>query len=89
MWLDISPSAKTVHNSVEFLRCGDYSSGISPCIPSALLQTLEEEQLDIEERIQRSIADARQFLTVKPDLAWSRAQQAVALTRRRRARRPP
>ena len=35
--------------------------------------------LDPEERVQRCQADARQFLQVKPDMAWSRAQQAITL----------
>lgn len=53
--------------------------GVSSCVPAALLKTLEEDELDLEERIQRCQADARQYLRVKPEIAWSRAQQAVTL----------
>ena len=45
----------------------------------ALRTCLDEEELEIEERLQRCQRDARQLVAVKPDLAWSRAQQAVAL----------
>ena len=45
----------------------------------ALRTCLEEEELEVEERLQRCQRDARQLVSVKPDLAWSRAQQAVAL----------
>ena len=44
-------------------------SGVSSCVPAALLKTLEEDELDPEERVQRCQADARQFLQVKPDMA--------------------
>ena len=47
----------------------------------ALRTCLDEEELEIEERLQRCQRDARQLVAVKPDLAWSRAQQAVALAR--------
>ena len=52
---------------------------ISPVIPEVVLKTLEEELLDPEERIRLCEADARQFLDVKPEMAWTRAKQAVAL----------
>jgi hypothetical protein len=35
--------------------------------------------LDVEERVQRCLSDARQYLEVRPEMAWSRAQQAVTL----------
>ena len=54
-------------------------SGVSSCVPAALLKTLDEDELDPEERVQRCQADARQFLQVKPEIAWSRAQQAITL----------
>jgi hypothetical protein len=43
------------------------------------LKCLEEEALDVEERVRLCESDARQLLDVRPVLAWSRAQQAVAL----------
>jgi hypothetical protein len=78
IWLDISPTDKTVRRSMEFLN-GGARSVISSCVPSAMMKTLEEEQLDLEERIQRCQSDARQYLSVKPEIAWSRAMQAGTL----------
>jgi tetratricopeptide (TPR) repeat protein len=48
-------------------------------VPAAITKTLQEEELDAEERVQRCQADARQYLEVKPEMAWSRAQQAATL----------
>jgi len=79
LWLDINPSGETVYQSLEFLNGPDALSGVSSSVPTAVLKTLEEDQLDIEERIQLCLSDARQYLNVKPDMAWSRAQQAVTL----------
>lgn len=58
---------------------GEHEDGVSSSVPSALLKTLDEEELDAEARVQRCQADARQYLEVKPEMAWSRAQQAVTL----------
>src|SRR5581483_8011219 len=58
---------------------GTAESGVSSCVPAALLKTLDEEELEPEERVQRCQADARQYLEVKPEIAWSRAQQAITL----------
>ena len=79
LWLDVSPSDKVVAMATSFLNGGAYASGISSSVPAAVLKTLEEDELDAEERIQRCQADARQYLDVKPEMAWSRAQQAVSL----------
>ena len=79
LWLDISPSDKTVRSSVDFLSGGQRDAGVAACVPAALLKTLEEDQLDPEERVQRCQTDARQYLQVRPEMAWSRAQQAVTL----------
>lgn len=79
LWLDINPTDQVVRQSISFLNGGDLESGVSSCVPAALLKTLEEDELDPEERVQRCQADARQFLQVKPDMAWSRAQQAITL----------
>ena len=78
-WLDINPTDQVVRQSVAFLNGGDVESGVSSCVPAALLKTLEEDELDPEERVQRCQADARQSLQVKPEMAWSRAQQAITL----------
>src|SRR5271166_3609950 len=48
-------------------------------ILAPFLKTQEGEQLDLEERIQPCQADARQYLGVSPEIAWSRAHQAVTL----------
>jgi hypothetical protein len=79
-WLDINPTDQVVRHSIAFLNGGeDVESGVSSCVPAALLKTLEEDELDPEERVQRCQADARQYLQVKPEIAWSRAQQAITL----------
>jgi hypothetical protein len=78
-WLDTNPSEQIIRQSISFLNGGVHESGVSSCLPAAVLKTLEEDELDLEERVQRCQVDARQFLQVKPDMAWSRAQQAVTL----------
>jgi tetratricopeptide (TPR) repeat protein len=78
LWLDVAPSSDVVRSTIAFLnQSGQHA--FSPSVPEALLRALEEEQLDLDERIQRCQIDARQFLAVRPEIAWSRAQQAVAL----------
>jgi hypothetical protein len=78
-WLDINPTDQVVRQSIAFLNGGAVESGVSSCVPAALLKTLEEDELDADERVQRCQADARQYLQVRPEIAWSRAQQAVTL----------
>ena len=79
LWLDINPTDKIVNRSLSFLNGEPAEGEVSSCVPGALLTALEEDDLDVEERIQRCQADARQYLQVKPEIAWSRAQQAVTL----------
>ena len=79
IWLDVDPSDKIVRQSIAFLNGGPVESGVSSCVPAALLKALEEDELDLEERVQRCQTDARQYLQVRPEIAWSRAQQAVTL----------
>ena len=78
-WIDVKPTKEIVEGSLRFLNGGLDERQVSASIPASVLKTLEEEQLDIEERVQRCQADARQFLSVKPEMAWSRANQAVTL----------
>ncbi len=78
-WLDIDPDREIVDQSVKFLNGTDTEGVVAGCIPAALSKTLDEDELVPEERVQRCQADARQYLQVKPDLAWSRAHQAVTL----------
>ncbi len=78
-WLDVNPTDHVVRQSIAFLNGGHAETGVASCVPAALLRTLEEDELDAEERVQRCQADARQFLDVKPEIAWSRAQQAITL----------
>jgi tetratricopeptide (TPR) repeat protein len=78
LWVDIAPDSGTVSEVSRLLRPpGEIA--LPPITVEALWTCLEEEELDTEERIQRCQRDARQLVPVKPDLAWSRAHQAVAL----------
>lgn len=77
-WLDISPSDALVRQSLAFLNCSREFE-VSPGIPAVILKTLEEELLDVEERIRLCESDALQYLAVKPDMAWTRAKQAAVL----------
>jgi hypothetical protein len=79
VWLDINPSDEVVGASLAFLNGGALGAGVSSSVPAAITKTLQEEELDAEERVQRCQADARQYLEVKPEMAWSRAQQAATL----------
>ena len=79
VWIDINPPDGVVAASLAFLNGDDLEGLVSSAVPAAIMKTLEEEELDTEERVQRCQADARQYLEVKPEMAWSRAQQAVAL----------
>ena len=78
LWVDTSPDAQTVKEVSRLLRPpGEIL--LPPITGEALRTCLDEEELDVEERIQRCQRDARQLVSVKPDLAWSRAHQAVGL----------
>jgi hypothetical protein len=79
IWLDINATDLVIRGSIDFLNGGFSSGGVSSCVAAALLKTLEEDDLDVEERVQSCQTDARQLLEIKPEMAWSRAQQAVAL----------
>jgi len=78
LWLDVNPTDQIVRQSTTFLNGRD-SGGVSSCVPAALLKSLAEDDLAAEERVQRCQTDARQYLDVKPEMAWSRAQQAITL----------
>ena len=78
LWLDVNPTDQIVRQSTTFLNGRD-SGGVASCVPAALLKSLAEDDLDVEERVQRCQTDARQYLDVKPEMAWSRAQQAITL----------
>ncbi len=78
IWLDASPEPAIVREVSRLLRPPGEST-LSPITAEALRICLDEGELDLEERIQRCQKDARQLVPVKPDLAWSRAQQGVAL----------
>ncbi|MBL8217338.1 MAG: ATP-dependent helicase [Bryobacterales bacterium] len=80
IWLDVNPNEQTVREAQQFLRAGD-GHDTAPITIEALRQSLDEEALDVDERIQRCQQDARQLLDAKPDLAWSRAHQALSLAR--------
>jgi len=80
IWLDISPKPARVAASLKFLN-REHATLVTytALTPAALLRSLHEENLDLEERIQRCQEDARQYMAIRPDLAWSRAHQAVHL----------
>ncbi|HUS08542.1 MAG TPA: hypothetical protein VMZ52_19715 [Bryobacteraceae bacterium] len=78
LWLDASPDVETV-KEVSRLLHPPGEIALPPITVEALLTCLDEEELEPEERIQRCQRDARQLVSVKPDLAWSRAHQAVTL----------
>ena len=78
LWVDTAPDFETVKEVSRLLR-SSMDVPLPPITVDALRASLSEEELDVEERIQRCQRDARQLITVKPDLAWSRAHQAVAL----------
>ncbi|MCC6368335.1 MAG: hypothetical protein IT165_32825 [Bryobacterales bacterium] len=79
IWLDIEPKAETVSRTLGFFNPHKETTGIALSIPSVVEKALAEEQLDVEERIQRCMQDARQYLTIRPEVAWTRAHQAVSL----------
>ena len=76
-WVDVQPSDRMLTGVQNLLSFGNDRA--YPVVPAVLLKALEEEALDPEERVRLCESDARQFLAVKPALAWSRARQAVAL----------
>jgi tetratricopeptide (TPR) repeat protein len=78
IWIDVAPDAATIRETGEFLRPRG-EAALAPVTLEAIRASFDEEELDVEERIQRCRQDARQFVDVKPDLAWSRAHQAVAM----------
>jgi hypothetical protein len=78
VWVDTAPDSATVEEVSLFLRPPG-QIGLPPITAEALRACLDEEELEVEERIQRCQADARQLVPVKPDLAWSRAHQGVSL----------
>ena len=78
LWVDAAPEVATVLGVSQLLR-SSAGTPLRPITADALRTCLDEEELDVEERIQRCQRDARQLVVVKPDLAWSRAHQAVAL----------
>lgn len=78
-FLDVEPTQQVGMRSMDFLGAADPDVEVSPVIPAVVLKTLEEELLEPEERVRLCESDARQFLQVKPEMAWSRAKQAVSL----------
>jgi tetratricopeptide (TPR) repeat protein len=78
IWVDASSDPTAQSEAGRFLRpLGEIA--LHPMNVEGLRACLQEEELDLEERIQRCQRDARQLVDVKPDLAWSRAHQAVTL----------
>ncbi len=78
LWIDTAPTAFMVRSVSTLLRSLSETS-FAPITAEALRACLNEEELEVEERLQRCQRDARQLVPVKPDMAWSRAHQAVSL----------
>jgi hypothetical protein len=78
-FLDVGAGESTRKLSMAFLSAAEPDGEIGTAIPDSVLKSLEEEALEVEERVRLCEADARQFLSVKPELSWTRAKQAVAL----------
>jgi hypothetical protein len=76
-WLDVNPSDRILDNDRHMLSF--HGENAYPVVPDVILKTLEEETLDVEERVRLCERDARQLLEVRPAMAWSRARQGVAL----------
>jgi hypothetical protein len=77
-WLDVAPTGSSLGAARELLS-ERMAEPAMPVAPSVVLKSLEEETLSVPERVRLCEADARQFLAVKPDIAWSRASQALSL----------
>ena len=78
LWIDTAPSVQVVRQVGNLLRSLNEFS-LAPITAEALRACLNEEELELEERVQLCQRDARQLVPVKPDMAWSRAHQAVSL----------
>ncbi|MBV9743956.1 MAG: hypothetical protein JO099_09350, partial [Acidobacteriia bacterium] len=76
-WLDVNPTERVLTAAQNMLTLDGERA--YPVVPAVLLKIQEEEALDLEERVRLCESDARQFLEIRPALAWSRAKQAVAL----------
>jgi tetratricopeptide (TPR) repeat protein len=76
-WLDVSPSDRVLDRTRHMLSFDGEQA--YPVVPDVLLKTLEEDTLDLEERVRLCERDARQLIEVRPAMAWSRARQAIAL----------
>ncbi len=79
-WLDVDPTGAALAASRELLSEWSLQKA-TPMAPEAVLRTLEEETLTLAERVRLCEADARQFVNVKPDIAYSRALQATMLVK--------
>jgi hypothetical protein len=77
-WIDVNPSQLGLECVQKMLTFSE-DDVVWPVVPAVLRKSLEEEALDLEERVRLCESDARQYLDVRPALAWSRARQAVAL----------
>ncbi|HUQ90371.1 MAG TPA: hypothetical protein VM120_01740, partial [Bryobacteraceae bacterium] len=87
IWLDVQPKQDTVNRTMAFFNPDKGAHTVTLVIPSAVQTALAEEQLDVEERVQRCVHDARQYLSIRPEIAWSRAHQAVTLLGEERSNR--
>jgi hypothetical protein len=77
--LEVSPTSAGLALVQELLQDRREWHPPPAVIPAAVLISLEEELLPLEERLRLCETDARQFMEAKPVLAWVRAEQAAAL----------
>jgi hypothetical protein len=78
-FLDVATNPRGRDQLLSFLRWADEGNEIATAIPATVFKTLEEELLEPEERVRLCEVDAIQYLEVKPEMAWARARQALAL----------
>ncbi len=78
--VDVAPDKDARMVSLTLLHDGaDDSHPVLPVVPEVVLHSLDEDALEPEERVRLCERDAVQMLDAKPELAWSRARQAIAL----------
>ena len=77
-WLDVSPNDRVL-DCARHILSSTTADLVHPVVPAVVLKTLEEDTLDLEERVRLCLQDALQLLSVRPALACSRARLAAAL----------
>ncbi len=76
--IDVQPNAIQRDLALTLLEDREGAS-LDPVIPEVILKSLSEEALLPEERVRLCAQDAIRYLGSKPEMAWSRARQAISL----------